>query len=406
MKFNYTIGALVLALAANAGAFGKEGGGGKGFVCRNADLSETVYLADTYDLARSGALDSLAPQEADSTVAAVAEIIEKTDPRRVFEHPLRPNHKVSLAWMLEFKYAALKWNVATFVPPLDDDHIANVPRGCVKVQLAAQNVATGMIDENFVLTQEMKWIERGFLGVHETLVSLRGEPGADTSPIRQSVAAYAAALESAIVSLPQVLKEYVGQISKPPTTPTEAAQRFYRLNNCFDAIRRMNAPQSGSEAKFLSDCRKAERVVDRIRNTKIPSLRRAPEFFNCMTTYSPSGERTARRFQLRRISGGGLPTWIPSADPAEIARRHSTYQIRWTDAGPSQSDQFELRAENLPAFQWIRPFGKFIISIRFPQGSLRLDDFNPRTRLFKGALGSTGVICDGGEPDFEIDDSI
>ena len=74
------------------------------------------------------------------------------------------------------------------LPTLNDDHIdaSSLPSGCHKVQLAVQDISTKTVEQSPLIYQ-LSWPERGFLELHETLISLRDAPGSDTTPIRREV---------------------------------------------------------------------------------------------------------------------------------------------------------------------------------------------------------------------------
>ncbi|MEK7357422.1 MAG: hypothetical protein AAB250_13300, partial [Bdellovibrionota bacterium] len=298
-KFAMITGMMLAAQVAVAGNEG--GGGGKGFVCRNADFSETVYLADTYSLVKSGRLKGLNPDEADSTVAAVAEIVERLYPEKTFKHPLFPAQKVSFAWMMEYKYAGLDWSPKPRVASRPDDHIVNVPKNCTKVQLAYQDLKTGVIEEDFTLTHHMTWIERGFLSLHEVFVGLRNQPGKDTTPIRADVEKYAAILDDPRLQLGQLLQKYLGRPAAPKT-PAEWGDQYVRANDCHSRVVGYynHTPMLDPNGPELANCRKALLLQDSYRAQRIPSLLSVPKVLNCISTRGPKG--AGARFSVTRLS--------------------------------------------------------------------------------------------------------
>ena len=182
-----TLSALVIMATVNTFAADKKeggnaGGGGKGIVCRDENFVEKIYLADTMDYVKAGGLKQFARTTDDESVLkAIAELVEKTNPQKIYPHPLNPAQKVSLAYLLEYNQQKLSWGINFELSNVDDDHIdpASLPAGCKKVQLAFTNLMTGEMSLNPNFEHKMTWIQRGFLKLHEVLIAVRGTPGAD-----------------------------------------------------------------------------------------------------------------------------------------------------------------------------------------------------------------------------------
>ncbi len=190
----------VLAQACFAGI--KEGGGGVGFLCHEPG-GDRVYLADTYDLVKGGALKN--NEFLDTGIIFLA-----AGQRFAEAHIPDLNFKdfLSGGWALIFRSSFLHWQKERHLPLLGDDHIPQdkVPHNCEKVQLAIQdlNARTVHWDDSYV--SKMTRAETGFFILHETLIALRNDPGADTTPIRAEVSS---------VLEPREFSKFVQEIINP-----------------------------------------------------------------------------------------------------------------------------------------------------------------------------------------------
>lgn len=216
--------ALSALLVSSVPAFSKmrteSGGGGASIVCKDSNLSHVshVYLADTFDLIRSGKLKKLESTDRDIAFNAAVAILKIKYPKKSFKKPNSENEMVDLAWMLQYTKDNLQYNlinpegtydylniktydgdssVSTSMPTkgdrplveLGDDHIlkSELPNNCEKRQIAVQEINKMAFTLDLILQGQMTRLEEGLLRLHEALVSIRNIPGADTTPIRKMV---------------------------------------------------------------------------------------------------------------------------------------------------------------------------------------------------------------------------
>jgi hypothetical protein len=126
----------------NASEGNEGGGGGKGFICKENGV-EKMYLADTYELQKSGAFDRYVGHDSLSFEDAM-EIVDRKFPAKAFPHPYVKGQKVTLGFILSHIHNGLYFEQYSNVPvpEFNDDNIKKVPAGCRKVQVALQNLKT------------------------------------------------------------------------------------------------------------------------------------------------------------------------------------------------------------------------------------------------------------------------
>ena len=168
----------------------KDSGGGVGFLCKENGV-ERVYLADTYHSMHKN--PSLQKIEVDEKMVflSAARLFEQIRSEKFTEVPLVKSKALQLGWFLIYQNVELKYQPVPHLDLLGDDNIpaSAVPKNCVKVQLAVQNLLTGIVEVNQALLAKMSAIENTFLKLHETVIALRNRPGEDTSPVRNYIAA-------------------------------------------------------------------------------------------------------------------------------------------------------------------------------------------------------------------------
>mgnify|MGYP001572617735 FL=1 len=190
---------LSLVLSASFAKGGNEGGGGgKGFICpdQNAQSGEKIYLADTYKLEKSGFFNRIKGHGAMSFKYA-AEVINELYPEKLYRHPYLQDQKIAFGTLLSHIRNTIIFQRRGHQKLADypDDFISMsaVPKGCKKIQIAFQNLKTGIV----YLTDGMDKLSTDnwfYLELHETLLALRDRPGYNTTEIRSQVAVMAKAL--------------------------------------------------------------------------------------------------------------------------------------------------------------------------------------------------------------------
>ncbi len=369
---------------------GNAGGGGKGIVCRNENFVETLYLADTMDYVKAGGLKQFSrTTEDESVVKAIAEIIEKTNPQKIYPHPLNPAQKVSLAYLIEYNQQKLGWGIDFQLSSVDDDHIdpASLPAGCQKVQLAYTNLSTGTMNINPNFEHKMTWIQRGFLKLHEVLIATRGTPGADTTPIRKEVERYAKLLDQNIGQVSPMIRSMLLTGRKPGrNAEEEKAVEFWGVNNCY----KVTTDFLRHEDDLKKKCYGANVAEAAFRDRPYPKLLRMPKQMPCRTTAASTSDasvKVARAFTFKIIATG-----------AETYRLEVGNQIR-------NSTMSRFWTEGQDGYQLTNSFQRFEMAASFDtQTNVWINQYNERTGLFNGTLqfgdakkwSSYKMVCDGG----------
>lgn len=158
-----------MGLSAHA-KVGRDGGGGVVFVCNEAG-KEKVYLADTYSIRASFSND----QKNTDFGGPLQSLIISLQTSSAQSKEIADNLK-----SLKFKHS----------PPmalLGDDDIKNedIPRGCVKKQLAIQTLSTGEVDVDIQLYSALTRREQALFILHEGYVA---KYRANTTQVRHRVA--------------------------------------------------------------------------------------------------------------------------------------------------------------------------------------------------------------------------
>lgn len=315
MKTKLIFSILMLTASTAIATGGEGGGGGKGLVCPVAGGKTAVYLADTFDLKQSGELDKLAPADPAAIVASAALVVDSTFPAKVFPHPFVRGQKVTLGYMIAYRYQQLDFNyVKGSLPDFPDDHIdlSKFPAGCQKEQLAIQNIAAKVVNET-MRVEDLSWVERGFLDLHETLISLRDEPGADTTPIRKTVESIAlqmgqpnSAVRAKIIALLKAPFIQTGVI-------TDAAAMDIIQKECGGYMLDPK-PQPNDDAK-TKRCRQASATLGAANRaydaaTSIPTMLHAPRKLTCEVNaagQNPLKIARPRSVSMELVGGQGLP---------------------------------------------------------------------------------------------------
>jgi hypothetical protein len=298
--------AIASASAERAERLGPIGsGGGKGILCDDGK----IYLADTFDLVRSGKISGYESVDPGAVMASAAAYLDKLHPEKVFPHPFLSGEKVSFGWLVAHTNANLPFQYKNSVPNIDDDHIdpASLPEGCRKVQMAVQDFEHGTVNVDNHLIASLSHFEYGMLRLHETFLKLRNLPGTDTTPIRKAVAAVLddPRLEFRKFALDLFAREKEGARYVPAYSP---AQDFVN-RHC--QSRGMVAPGSILDGQCKMAIAKSNQEWEQAdRAAAIPTLRHIPKTLDCEVTSEL--DRTIdwqppKSFRLARAEGDGRP---------------------------------------------------------------------------------------------------
>jgi hypothetical protein len=256
-----------LAPSAGFSRGGSGTGGGVVYVCHK-DGKQTVRLVDSYQQLKN---DGVVSKDIwpDAVLSAAAARLDKENPDIFYEHPFVTGKRVSLGWMLIYRWKGLAaTQVATEkpLPLLPDANIlpGEIPKDCQVEQLAIQDIDIGRLRMRSDLVYELSHLERGLFWVHEALISLRDKPGASTAPIREKIVEIISAFDftslanSFVVPRPDVYRgsieeQQAGQVLnsgpcreylryKADMGKEWLAQRFAKktLSNCEHAIQLAN----------------------------------------------------------------------------------------------------------------------------------------------------------------------
>jgi hypothetical protein len=390
-----TLSALVIMATVNAFAADKKeggnaGGGGKGIVCRDENFVEKIYLADTMDYVKAGGLKQFAlATDDESVLKAIAELVEKSNPQKIYPHPLYPAQKVSLAYLMEYTQQRLRLASNFELSNVDDDNIdpASLPPGCQKVQLAFTNVVKGEMSLNPNFEMKLSWVQRGFLKLHEVLIAIRAQPGADTTPIRKEVERYAKMLDQNIDQVSPMMRSMLLKGRKAGrNAEEEKALEFYDVNNCYKVANDFLRP----EDELKKNCYAASVVQGQFQERPYSKLLRMPKEMLCRTTAvttSDAGLSTRSPFMIKLIESS-----------AGQYRIEMGSQVR-------NSTRVNFSSEARDGYQLTNSFGRFDFRASF-EGDVNVfaDHYNERTGFFSGSLQfgdmkrwvSYKMVCDGG----------
>jgi hypothetical protein len=374
-------------------------GGGKGILCRNPDWTETLYLADVMDYVRQGGLRQFKfATGTDTTVIAIAELVEKSNPEKTLPHPFKQNEKVSLAWMMEYKYQIEGLGIGDTPQDVPDDNIdpKTLPANCQKVQLAVSNLKSGQVDKNIGLDFVLPWIQRGLLDLHEILVRIRNIPDADTTPIRKDVDRYARLLDNKINEVSPEIRSRLLTGYAPGKNPNENAQlKFYNANKCEKILTDWRRKD---DDELKKKCGIADTVRYEIMMRPISFIKRMPEVLQCKTLlFTDHGMKMKdpKQFNLVRVSGGGEP------DPMG-APNQSKYKIEFVGGSRDSSSVFFSSSSDGRDTDDPR-VGHVDFRASFAGGfNVFVSNYNVRTQLFNASLqigdrdkwGAFDAVCE------------
>lgn len=186
-----------ILLFSSLGFAGTEGtGGGDGYKCPTPDSAYPYYnlrLVDTWgDMSLDEIVQDNVGQLMDPVgMRTLTRFINRQMPAATFDHPFIAGEKIPFGTFLLLRFNQLYFyhsDLPVRLRDIPDDNIWwwQVPRGCKKIQLAIQNFANSTVLMNWHTTN-MPVIDKLFLHLHETLMSIRNQPDLNTRPVRLAV---------------------------------------------------------------------------------------------------------------------------------------------------------------------------------------------------------------------------
>ncbi len=372
---------------ASAGPIGS--GGGVGIVCVTEGKKE-VFLADTFALRNSPALNEIKNAYPEEIMAGAVAYFEKIRPQKEFPHPQFRGRKVSIGWLLAHTWAGFNFNlVRSDLDHLNDDHIdaGKLPLNCHKEQIAVQNFARHQVLAKQDLILEMTYADRGFLELHETLLALRGEPGKDTTPIRQAIMAI---LDNPGFDFQNILKQIIEQRNHHFTfAPTHASRYFSEHCPKFWDSEPAKTPECVQAWNL-----KGEEWMAQHKAAALPTLTNIPARLDCQITADENNDfdwHPFEKFTLLRTAGDGRPN------------KENNYSIL-----PGPLDGPFARQFALPTKLSVQPHDRqngfadfgglrivFIQEQAKAEVALFLDNYEPVTGEFSGDIQKTPLRIQG-----------
>ncbi len=433
MKFLLVLTFLCWLISLQALA-GKEGGGGLGVICH-----DRVYLADTYSILSNPKLQALKSADPAQVLSAITQVIEEKYPQKIFTNPNGGEEKVSLAWMLSHTRGAIEFDYTNKpLPLLNDDHFdtSTLQPGCIKQQIAIQDIPKHRVLTDQVLVSKMSFLERGLFELHESMISFRNQPGESTAPIRQMVG------NLVQEDLP-LFTTIINRIQAQSYTFTpEIPAWFTAKKQLYDC----SSDSGGESLKFMYDIsdhdfrsmprdfkrvfycnylrqKEGDSYTQQDRNTAFRTLLEVPKHLGCYVT--SQGMNALRwpvtigsKFSVDRLNGGGRPNNI----------FQSQNLLRFEDAalGTSKYNSNAVFVPHRHDHDYLFPgeLGSMYSSITWATESgnaeltLFLDHYNEMTKEFVGKIQKTpasvsvttktpyssfGVICLADGASFGVD---
>jgi len=402
-----------LLMMGSAAAFAGEGGvghgGGVAYDCFE-NGQRKVYLADTYELTKAGAFTKFKTGASpESVIEAAVVMLEATKPEKNIPNPMNASEFVSIGWLVKHTSASLDLQLSNDPLPLQTDaHINAAPQGCQLAQLAIQDVGLNRLKLDLKLWDELSDMDRGLFKLHEIWISIRNQPGADTTPIRAQVSQAAAVLadpnfsESAMIA-----KLIAGPEFIRTGLPTSTRAEKYVLAHCNgpgQLLPGFNLPTL-SEAWYNLGCPTANRIytkqlIAQDKKTALPTLTAMPKQLNCQIVSHGTdmlGWNPTAQFRLVRTAGTGM-SYSPDIKggngylpPSGREFEKSKYEIRLTD-GTVFGDQVneDLLTHRHERQRGIDELGDLDFRVSFTTNSNRvgffINQYSPMTNLFYGDL--------------------
>lgn len=217
---------------APAGGYRLDGpigsGGGVSIACVE-DGELRVYLADTFAAARRGEFKNWQADSPDMIMFSAIRYFDHIRPQADLPHPYLPGKFVTFGWLVAHTRAMLSFPEVDMLPRLTDDHIdeSQLPSNCKTVQIAVQNFKTKVVQLRERLLPLISWPDWGFLELHETLLNIRNDPGADTTPIRKAVSDI---LDRPDFAFEKILNEITKEHEKIPKFDSSDASVYFDKN--------------------------------------------------------------------------------------------------------------------------------------------------------------------------------
>lgn len=231
--------ALTMTPLAQAGG-GHGGSGGDGYLCAKPkdDMAWPPYdlrLVDTYG---DTSLDEIVHDNELALIdpfgmRTLARFLNRKMPAAVYPHPFKAGVKIPFGTLILLRNLQIYFYQSDLeqLPDIKDDNIRwwQIPRGCKKVQLAIQDIKTSTVRMSEQAFLALPLIDDLFLRLHETLISLRNQPGLDTTPVRRDVERLAEMIRTHRADFVRGLTaDFEKAITVPETTPPLTMPRTLR----------------------------------------------------------------------------------------------------------------------------------------------------------------------------------
>lgn len=370
-------------------AGGSSDGGGKGIECLENGKS-IVYLADTFPLRHTDLYQNLKLDDTAGVINAMSEVVEKIYPEKKYSHPFLADQKVSLAWLLVYEHSFLKFEYAGNLPDVPDDHIdiADLPKNCRKVQVAVQNIATGVVRKDISLIFKMNFLDRGLLELHETLLRIRKQPGMDTTPIRREVESVMAAIADPRHSVEELIRHLLGPgMVRPHRKFSAASDSLYR--DCQSYL--ISETPQEKDTPAVRHCREISRQV-RIEEeeydarTALKVFVAWPTSMLCHTKAYQGDGTVLQKFEVLRRGEATAP------------RTNDSYLIRFANGKSISSSSSTFESRPFDRGNEAGSIGIFSFKAKFKLAKNRdtwlvFDKYYSRTNILKGWWRDHVILC-------------
>ena len=381
-------------------------------------------------------LQSVLGADPGQVATAITQVIDEKYPAKIFTNPDGGTKKVSLGWMLSHTLGALDFEFAKApLKLLNDDHFdtSKLPPGCFKQQAAIQDIPKRHVDIDLDLVSKMSFLEQGLLNLHESKISLRNQPGADTTPIRKEIADL---VQNSADLLTKIIRrvQVEGAGFNPKMSATVEA-RMKKLGCTYDEDEKMQLTLDVASGDFRHTPKDAAAAAacpvlrakqgaeyqSQDRDQAKPTLLSVPAQFQCSIVNETRNDLNApfeigTKFSVTRISGDGRPN--------DIAQSQNLLRFDDSPVGVLATRAFFNTHRHETDSLFPSKYGEEDISmtwIKFTKSAdltLFLDHYNKMTNEFVGSIQEIatgadvsaenpftafGVICVPSEVNFGID---